>query len=240
MAEERTQEEPQQPPQQGVKLRLAQEAATTVAERRGIAPRPAQVSTPVATPAPKPGPIVSRRVIVLGGFWSALGLALLGLFGPQLDFLYPRRVRGFGGPVFVPRNQIPEPGGEPVRNFEGRFWLVHLPAGTTPNGEETRGGVLALWQKCPHLGCTVPWRPDFVFQGRKGWFRCPCHGSTYTKEGGVLVFGPAPRSMDTFRIPEDRVQDTGITVLTGPNNAVPGGPDNPSRAVRLPGVNYEA
>jgi cytochrome b6-f complex iron-sulfur subunit len=240
MAEEQTPREQQEtPPQpQGVVLRLAHEAATTVAGQRGIGPRPAQVTTPVATPAPRRGPLVTRRTFILGGFWTALGLALLGIFGPQLDFLYPRKVRGFGGPIPVSQDEIPPPGGEPVRNFEGRFWLVHLPAGVTPNGEQTEGGVLALWQKCPHLGCTVPWRPDFTFLGRKGWFRCPCHGSTYTKEGGVRVFGPAPRSMDLFRIEVN--QDGSITVLTGPNNAIMGSADNPRRAVRLPGVDYGA
>jgi cytochrome b6-f complex iron-sulfur subunit len=222
--------------QQDVGLNLAPEARGTMAARRGLGPRPTEVSTFAATPARAGKPLVSRRVFVLGGFWTALGLALLGIFGPQLDFLYPRRVRGFGGPVPVPKSAIPEPGGEPVRIFEGRFWLVHLQPGVTPNGEETQGGVLALWWKCPHLGCTVPWRSDFVFMGRKGWFRCPCHGSTYTKEGGVLVFGPAPRSMDTF--PIEVKEDGSIVVLTGPNNARMGGKDNPARAVRLPGFQY--
>jgi cytochrome b6-f complex iron-sulfur subunit len=49
----------------------------------------------------------------------------------------------------------------------------------------------------------VPWRPDFNFvdpatsQEKKGWFRCPCHGSTYN-DSGARVYGPAPRSMDHF------------------------------------------
>ncbi|HXG36486.1 MAG TPA: ubiquinol-cytochrome c reductase iron-sulfur subunit [Dehalococcoidia bacterium] len=177
--------------------------------------------------------MVSRRVLLLGAFWSGFSLALLGLVGPWVDFLYPRKVRGFGGPIPVPAGEIPPPGGDPVRNFEGRFWLVNLEQGSTPNGEETEGGVLALWTKCPHLGCAVPWRPDFTFLGRKGWFRCPCHGSTYTKEGGVRVFGPAPRSMDTF--PIEVQSDGSVIVQTGPANAKLGGSDNPSRAVNLEG-----
>lgn len=38
---------------------------------------------------------------------------------------------------------------------------------------------------CPHLGCVVPWDTGL------GKFQCPCHGSTYDKDGG-LVKGPAP------------------------------------------------
>jgi len=209
--------------------RLARESANTIADSRRQRGLPLEaVATPIATPLPKPR-IVSRRLFVLGGFWSALTLALIGLAGPSLDFLYPRKLRGFGGPVSVSPSEVPPPGSDPVRNFEGRFWLVNLSAGETPNGEQTEGGLVALWTKCPHLGCTVPWRPDFTFLGRKGWFRCPCHGSTYTREGGVRVFGPAPRSMDTFPL---EVQDDGsLIVQTGPARARLGGANNPSRAV---------
>ena len=38
---------------------------------------------------------------------------------------------------------------------------------------------------CTHLGCTVPWVEA------AGKFICPCHGSQYDTEGGV-VRGPAP------------------------------------------------
>lgn len=189
----------------------------------------ATIATPVAQPAPLPRPLISRRFLILGGFWTGLALALIGILGWPLDFVYPRRVKGFGGPITVPRERIPPPGGEPVRIVEGKFWLLNLRPGVTPNGEETPGGLLALWQKCPHLGCTVPWRPDFVFANRKGWFRCPCHGSTYTKEGGIRVFGPAPRSMDRFPI---EIQDNGnIVVQTGVAKAEKGSPDNPAHSV---------
>ena len=67
---------------------------------------------------------------------------------------------------------------------------------------DPNGGLLALYQKCVHLGCTVQWLATFDFQNQTGWFRCPCHQSTYTK-AGVRVFGPAPRSLDTFEIQFD-------------------------------------
>jgi len=139
---------------------------------------------------------VSRRGLLRVTFWTALGAGLLGIGGSIVDMLYPRGITGFGGVVaagevgkFLPgtKTQVPE----------GRFWIVNLTA------EQGGPGFLALWWKCPHLGCTVPWRSDFNFvdpatsQEKKGWFRCPCHGSTYN-DSGARVYGPAPRSMDHF------------------------------------------
>jgi cytochrome b6-f complex iron-sulfur subunit len=194
------------------------------------ASRSIAVDTPVAKPLSKRN-VITRRIFILGGFWSAFSLLMVGLLGAPLDFMWIRKVKGFGGPIPVSADRIPAAGSEPQRIFEGRFWLVNLEAGTTPNGEETPGGVLALWTKCPHLGCTVPWNPSFNFSGRKGWFRCPCHNSTYTKEGGVLVFGPAPRPMDVFPI---TVEDNGsLIVQTGRQYEFTGSPNNPSRAVPL-------
>ncbi len=200
-------------------------------------PEPAAVATPAAppaidTPVAKPAPVkglLTRRLFILGGFWSALGLALVGTLGSPLDFMWPRKLGGFGGPIPVTKDRIPqEPGSDPIRIVEGRFWLVNLVPGVTPNGEETPGGVLALWQKCPHLGCTVPYRPEFEFLGRKGWFRCPCHGSTYT-DAGVRVYGPAPRSLDRMQLTIDPGSKQ-ISVNTG--KITKGTPDNFKFAVK--------
>jgi len=152
---------------------------------------------------------------------AALGAAIVGGWG--IDFLWPKNISGFGAPVDVSASKIPAPGADPVHVAEGRFWLVNIPAGEA----DSPGGLLALYQKCPHLGCTVPWRADFDFGGKKGWFRCPCHGSTFTKEGGILVSGPSPRSMDTMAIAFKPTGD--ITVQTGQVSG--GGQDNPKRAV---------
>jgi cytochrome b6-f complex iron-sulfur subunit len=188
------------------------------------------VDTPVAKPVPS-REVITRRLFLLGGFWSAMGLGILGLVGGPLDFVWPRNIKGFGGPINVTPDRIPAVGGDPLVITEGKFFILNLEAGETPNGESTPGGVLALWRKCPHLGCTIPYNAPFEFQGRKGWFRCPCHNSTYTKEGGVIVFGPAPRSMDVFPI---EVQDDGsLIVQTGRQFEGSGSPNNPTRAIPL-------
>lgn len=188
--------------------------------------RALKVDTPVAKPVPKAN-VVTRRVFILAGFFSALGLALVGIVGPSLDFMWIRKVSGFGGPIPVGPDRIPAVGEDPRPITEGRFWLVNVEAGTTPNGEETPGGLIALWRKCPHLGCTIPYRSEFSYGGRKGWFRCPCHGSTYTKEGGVIVFGPAPRPMDVF--PLTVQDDLSVIVQTGRQFEGTGSPSNPQR-----------
>lgn len=173
---------------------------------------------------------VSRRRFILGSFWTGLGVTLLGSVGIFLDFFYPRGVAGFGGPVSAGKVSTLAVGADPKEFPVGQFWLVNLdPAETRPGEDSAGSGLLALWRKCPHLGCSVPWRSGFDFRDEKGWFRCPCHGSTYTKSG-VRVFGPAPRSMDTMKI---EIDDAGnITVQTG--DRTPGGVDNPGRAIQHP------
>jgi len=171
---------------------------------------------------------VSRRSLVQITFWSALGAGLLAIAGSTIDFLYPRGIAGFGGVVSPPGTIDTYPPGSKTPIAAGKFWLVNL-------SEEQGGpGFLALWWKCPHLGCTVPWRESFVFkdpgtgENTRGWFRCPCHGSTYT-HAGVRVFGPAPRSMDHMEVTIDPTSGR-ISVNTG--SITKGTPDNATFAVK--------
>ncbi len=174
-------------------------------------------------------PDITRRRFILLNFWAGLGTTLAGSVGILLDFLYPRGVTGFGGPV--PAGKVTElaKGAAPKEYPIGQFWLINLdPAEARAGGSGGGDGILALWRKCPHLGCSVPWRPGFTFNDDNGWFRCPCHGSTYTK-AGVRVFGPAPRSMDTMAVEIDSAGN--IVVQTG--QRTPGGTDNPTRAKKV-------
>lgn len=75
--------------------------------------------------------------------------------------------------------------GSPVYFEEQRFWLVRLPSES----------VIALYSIDPESSCPVTWRPDLEFMGARGWFRDPCHGSTYDLEGKCLS-GPCIRGMD--------------------------------------------
>ena len=170
---------------------------------------------------------ISRRGLLRVTFWAGLGAGLAAIAAASIDFLYPRHVTGFGGVVSAGTvDQIPP--GTKKEWPEGKFWLVNL------TEEQGGPGLLALWWKCPHLGCTVPWKETFVWpdpvtgQDTRGWFRCPCHGSTYT-DAGVRVFGPAPRSLDRMELSVD--PDTKqISVNTG--KITKGTPDNASFAVK--------
>ena len=204
----------------------------TDAWKQALATRKTQVANADAVPAAAVTPLdhdVSRRNFIRLSFWGGLGTTLLGSVGLLLDFLYPRNVKGFGAPVPAGNVKDFAKGAEPKAFSEGQFWLVNLdPAEARPGGSGGAAGLIALWRKCPHLGCTVPWRQTFDYEGDKGWYRCPCHGSTYTKTG-IRVFGPAPRSMDTMKVEIDAAGN--ITVQTGA--ITPGGPDNPTRAMKV-------
>ncbi len=84
---------------------------------------------------------------------------------------------------------------------QGRFYVVNV-----------QDKVLALSQKCPHLGCRVP------FCDSSGRFECACHGSVFDL-GGEWIQGPAPRGMDSYAVVE---QDG---VLSADTSAVIAGPD---------------
>jgi cytochrome b6-f complex iron-sulfur subunit len=116
--------------------------------------------------------------------WGAAGaLALTELSLVGLRFLSPKTAEGeFGGTFNLgPADQYPEGSVTPVE--AGRFYLVHLP----------EGGYLAVYRRCTHLGCAVPY--DLA----SGKFICPCHGSEFTMDGDVLN-QPAPRPLDRFAL----------------------------------------
>jgi len=86
---------------------------------------------------------------------------------------------------------------------------------------------LALYQKCVHLGCTVPFRDSCLS------FKCPCHGSHYHVNGEYLD-GPAPRSLDRFRISFD---GGNVVVSTGDINSTVQSPEDTTRLIAKPAVN---
>ncbi|MCD4683555.1 MAG: ubiquinol-cytochrome c reductase iron-sulfur subunit [Bacteroidales bacterium] len=65
----------------------------------------------------------------------------------------------------------------------GKFYLARF----------SDGGFMAISLKCTHLGCSVLWNED------KKEFMCPCHASSFDKNG-VVINPPAPRPLDTFPV----------------------------------------
>lgn len=196
---------------------------SAVLERRGegagavvVAPKPA----PPAVPAPidEEAYGVTRRQFFNR---SIVGLFVLGLsgFGASLvGFLWPSLSGGFGSKIKAGSlndilNQISTKK-EPVYVPEGRFYINPYPKDDVPKAEKIysagvvdgmKQGVVALYQKCVHLGCRVPWCKS------SQWFECPCHGSKYNRVGEKKG-GPAPRGLDRFAVSVDAgivVVDTG-------------------------------
>lgn len=54
-------------------------------------------------------------------------------------------------------------------------------------------GFYALSAVCTHLGCLTVWKDD------AGVIACPCHGSTFQRDGRVIG-GPAPRPLLWLRM----------------------------------------
>ena len=112
---------------------------------------------------------------------GSLGLLIAQGAAALLRFLRPVKSGGFGGEIFAGRLEE-FPVGSVNRVFAGRFYIARSEA-----------GLLALYQKCTHLGCAVPWVEA------EGQFHCPCHGSLFNTAGEVTG-GPAPRPLDIFPI----------------------------------------
>lgn len=132
----------------------------------------------------------SRRWFLRWSIVGGLALLLTEFFGAFIAFFWPRRAGAFGGRVIAGRPEDIRLG-EPRYVREGKFYLMRVPE-----------GFLALYQKCPHLGCVVPWRPGDPSEDRlapTGRFNCPCHGSIYDRYGRVIKT-PAPRPMDLMSI----------------------------------------
>ena len=137
----------------------------------------------------KGGGLTRRQLLAIG--WTVAGRVAAGEAGAAvLAFMYPRLEAGsFGGKVNIgvvadAVKNLPNPDAPPFQDFvnTGRFYLTRTP-----------DGLLALYRKCVHLGCVVPWNAG------ENQFHCPCHGSLYDRKGEVQG-GPAPRPLDVFPI----------------------------------------
>jgi cytochrome b6-f complex iron-sulfur subunit len=174
---------------------------------------------------------VTRRQFFNRGIVGSMALALGGFGASTIAFLWPPASGGFGGTVKTPlsRDDILvelRTKKQPYYVPEARSYLVEYPQNAIPNAETSYTGALtkvvegikdtglvALYQKCVHLGCRVPWCQS------SQWFECPCHGSKYNRVGEKRG-GPAPRGLDHWPISlntDGTVEvDTGGTAIQGP------------------------
>ena len=122
----------------------------------------------------------SRRSFTRNAALGATGVVLAQTGIASVALLWPNKTGAFGGQITVGADSIPPVGETPFRNTDGKFYIVH-----------NEDGVQALFWKCVHLGCTVPWNEG------EGQFHCPCHGSIFDYNG-ARVAGPAPRRLDVM------------------------------------------
>ena len=101
-------------------------------------------------------PRLGRRGFLGIAFVGSLAALAGAWLGALLRFLRPIQTQGFGGQVYAGRLEEFPPGSV-NRILAGRFYLAHTP-----------DGLLAIYQKCTHLGCSVPWAEA------EGQFHCPC------------------------------------------------------------------
>jgi cytochrome b6-f complex iron-sulfur subunit len=154
---------------------------------------------------------VTRRGFIRNATLGSTAIIGTMLTAGSIRFAWPNKTGAFGSELLVTGSDVPPVDGTPYLNAAGKFFLVR-----------NEDGVMALYRKCPHLGCTVPW-----VEGSHE-FRCPCHGSIYDYNG-AKIGGPTPRALDLMAITVepsgDLVVDTGTITQRGtdydPSQATP-------------------
>ena len=142
--------------------------------------------------------------------------SFLGIMGiNSLAFFWPRLSGGFGsdidaGSLAEVKSAVFTPPGSILPLFipEAKAYVVPAPTSLSDQyaGKQVEtDGLMALFQRCVHLGCRVPWCAPS--QG----FECPCHGSKYNSVGEYFA-GPAPRNLDRFVV---EVRDGRFIIKTG-------------------------
>jgi len=162
-----------------------------------------------------------NRTLLAG---SGLGLGAFGI--AALAFLWPSAGGGFGGKIVVGSESDAKDAFDnkiPYYNAAAKTYIVAYPKDDLPKAKKVAAysapiiagmeeGYVALYQKCVHLGCRVPWCSS------SQWFECPCHGSKYNRVGEKQG-GPAPRGLDRFAL-----EVTGGNIVVDTGNLVTGPP----------------
>jgi cytochrome b6-f complex iron-sulfur subunit len=189
----------------------------------------AVVKAEAAPPAPWVPPDdetvgVTRRQFLNRSIVGVMTFSLAAFGAGVLGFLWPSSSGGFGSRIRVGSVEDIKSQIEANDGFyyvpEGRMWITEYPSSALDKARRVyspselagmEAGLIALYQKCVHLGCRVP---ECV---TSQWFECPCHGSQYNQVGEKKG-GPAPRGLDRFAMSVEGgafVVDTGA-IIQGP------------------------
>jgi len=171
---------------------------------------------------------MSRRTFMRRVLGVGIGILSLEFLAGTTNFLWPNVREGLGGRLVVGsaadiiNNEPAWATGLPYAYQQAKAFLINVAAakslvenpdnpesvpdpGTTvgPDVPLADASVLALYRKCPHLGCQIPQLCE-----QSQWFECLCHGSKYTVLGEKRD-GPAPRGMDRFNV----VVEDGVYII---------------------------
>ncbi len=201
-------------------------------EREATASRSTELAVPssvAVAPWTPPDPEVigvSRRQFFNRATITLMSAGLGGFGAAVIGFLWKGAEGGFGSKITAGKLDDIIAGIRSNKGFlylpEARAWITEYPkeslakveavyAGQAPVYAGMSSGIVALYQKCPHLGCRVP------TCATSQWFECPCHGSQFNRVGEKKG-GPAPRGMDRFAV---SINNGNVVIDTG---AVFGGP----------------
>lgn len=175
---------------------------------------------------------VSRRqffnraiTATFGSFLAVLGIELLAFMWPKLKGGFGADIDAGAVPDLLLATRTPSGGVVPAFIPEARAYVVPVDDKNLSRQFKDKGvaagGLMALYQRCVHLGCRVPW--CVTSQG----FECPCHGSKYDGIGEYFG-GPAPRNLDRFEV---EVIDDRFIIHTG---SIFQSPRAPVRSVEYP------
>jgi nitrite reductase/ring-hydroxylating ferredoxin subunit len=121
----------------------------------------------------------SRRDVLEALWRTGGGLLAVAAGWTTFEALRPLKGGDAGGPLPLgPPDSFPEGSATYVR--EGHLYVTR-----------TKGELFAISQRCPHLGCLVPYCEG------SGRFQCPCHGSEFDL-AGEWIAGPSPRGLDHY------------------------------------------
>ena len=195
---------------------------------------------------------LSRRRFLRRSMLAVWGLSATAAVAGALDMLYPNLAGQFGSTITVGK-KTDFPAASKLTDYQlnvkgifyeqsAKTYIVHMAAdtqfllsGTLLQNQLDSESIVkdsdgsywaSLYQKCVHLGCTVPFRNDC------NSFKCPCHGSHYNVDGEYLD-GPAPRSLDRFSL---AFSGTDVNVNTGVINSSVPHPASSTRLINVPSV----
>jgi Rieske Fe-S protein len=127
---------------------------------------------------------MSRRSFMRRVFWVGTGILSIEFLAGTVNFLWPNVRSGLGGKFTIgtaadiATSQPTWTSGQPFSFSKARVFFVNVPAaeslvdGSNETVTDPGEKVLALYRKCPHLGCNIP-----PLCEKSHWFECLCHGS---------------------------------------------------------------